>query len=89
MDKLWEALAKTQFLEMRTEEPKEPFLFIVLNTGVSSKIPPMEEFWVDAEGQLHFLADHNKRPREFMVFKGPEVAAWARQAVATSGRNIQ
>lgn len=89
MDKLWEALGKTRFLEMRTGEPKEPYIFIVLNTGTHSKMSPVEEFWVDADGNLFFLADHNKRPREFMVFKGPEAAAWARQAIDTYGKTIQ
>jgi hypothetical protein len=89
MDNLWKSLAKTQFVEVRTEEPKEPCIFIVLNTGTSSKDRPVEEIWVDSEGLLHFLADHNKRPREFMVFKGPEAASWARDTMNTRGRPLK
>lgn len=84
--RLWQALAKTKYIETRIKEPKEPSTFIVLNTGKSSKMPPVEEIWIDADGFLHFLPNHSKRPREFMVFSGPEVVAWAAENMKTYGQ---
>jgi len=86
IDKLWQALAETKFVEIRTREPATPTVLIVLNTGMSSKMLPRVGIWVDPDGFLHFLTDREKRPREFMVFSGREVVAWTAENMKTYGQ---
>jgi hypothetical protein len=70
---IWSALKQTKYLGFSTNEPKEPYIIVVLNTGNNSFALPVAEFCVDSQHKA-FLTTHDKAPdSQFVVFQASEL----------------